>query len=56
MNTAVRLGCLSQRGADAEITAAEGSEEAAEQAWLRERQLLTGIAHEPAAVARRDVF
>jgi hypothetical protein len=42
LTTAVRYWAAFPGEADAEIAAAEAAEEAAEQAWLRERQLLAG--------------
>jgi len=42
VNTAVRYWAAYPREVDAEIAAADAAEEAAEQAWLRERQLLAG--------------
>jgi hypothetical protein len=42
LTTAVRYWAVYPGEADAEIAAADAAEEAAEQAWLRERQLLAG--------------
>ena len=42
LNTAVRYWAAYPGEVDAEITAADAAEKAAEQAWLRERQLLAG--------------
>src|SRR5271157_4338948 len=42
LNTAVRYWAAYPGEVDAEIAAAGAAEEAAEQAWLRERQLLAG--------------
>lgn len=42
LSTAVRYWAAYPDEVDAEITAAEEAEEAAEQAWLRERHLLAG--------------
>jgi hypothetical protein len=42
LSTAVRYWAAYPEEIDAEITAADTAEEAAEQAWLRERQLLAG--------------
>ena len=42
VTTAVRYWAAYPDEVDAEITAADAAEEAAEQAWLRERQLLAG--------------
>lgn len=42
LTTAVHYWAAYPGEVDAEITAAEAAEEAAEQAWLRERQLLAG--------------
>ena len=42
LTTAVRYWAAYPDGIDAEIAAADAAEEAAEQAWLRERQLLAG--------------
>jgi hypothetical protein len=42
VTTAVRYWATYPDEVDAEITAADAAEEAAEQAWLRERQLLAG--------------
>ena len=42
LSTAVRYWAAYPDEVDAEITAAEEAEETAEQAWLRERQLLAG--------------
>lgn len=42
LSTAVRYWAAYPDEVDAEITVAEKAEEAAEQAWLRERQLLAG--------------
>ena len=42
LTTAVRYWAAYPDEVDAEITAAEAAEEAAEQAWLRERHLLAG--------------
>jgi hypothetical protein len=42
LTTAVRYWAAYPDEVDAEIAAAEGAEEAAERAWLRERQLLAG--------------
>lgn len=42
LSTAVRYWAAYPDEVDAEISAAEEAEEAAEQAWLRERQLLAG--------------
>ena len=42
LNTAVHYWAAYPDEIDAEITAADAAEEAAEQAWLRERQLLAG--------------
>lgn len=42
MSTAVRYWAAYPDEVDAEITAADAAEEAAEQAWLRERHLLAG--------------
>jgi hypothetical protein len=42
VNTAVRYWAAYPGEVDAEIAAADVAEEAAEQAWLRERQLLAG--------------
>ena len=42
VTTAVRYWAAYPGEADAEIAAAEAAEEAAEQAWLRERELLAG--------------
>ncbi len=42
VNTAVRYWAAYPTEVDAEIAAADTAEEAAEQAWLRERQLLAG--------------
>jgi hypothetical protein len=42
VNTAVRYWAAYPSEVDAEVTAAGTAEEAAEQAWLRERQLLAG--------------
>ena len=42
VNTAVRYWAAYPSEVDAEIAAAHAAEEAAEQAWLRERQLLAG--------------
>ena len=49
VNTAVRYWATYPREVDAEIAAADAAEEAAEQAWLRERQLLArhGLQAEP---------
>ena len=42
MNTAVRYWAAYPSEVDAEIAAADAAQEAAEQAWLRERRLLAG--------------
>ena len=42
VTTAVRYWAAYPDEVDAEITAADAAEETAEQAWLRERQLLAG--------------
>jgi hypothetical protein len=42
VNTAVRYWATYPIEVDAEIVAADAAEEAAERAWLRERQLLAG--------------
>ena len=42
LSTAVRYWAAYPEEIDAEIAAADAAEEAAEQAWLRERQLLAG--------------
>jgi hypothetical protein len=42
VTTAVRYWAAYPGEVDAEIAAAEAAEDAAEQAWLRERQLLAG--------------
>jgi hypothetical protein len=42
LSTAVRYWAAYPHEVDAEITAAEAAQEAAEQAWLRERELLAG--------------
>jgi hypothetical protein len=42
VNTAVRYWAAYPSEVDAEIAAADAAEEAAEQSWLRERQLLAG--------------
>lgn len=52
LSTAVRYWAAYPDEVDSEIATADAAEEAAEQAWLRERQLLAGLAHEPAATAR----
>jgi hypothetical protein len=42
LNIAVRYWAAYPDGVDAEISAADSAEETAEQAWLRERELLAG--------------
>jgi len=42
VNTAVRYWATYPSEVDAEIAVADAAEEAAEQSWLRERQLLPG--------------
>jgi hypothetical protein len=42
LTTAVRYWAAYPGEVDAEVSAAGAAEEAAEQTWLRERQLLTG--------------
>ncbi len=42
VTTAVRYWAACPSEVDAEIAAADAAEETAEQAWLRERQLLAG--------------
>lgn len=42
LNTAVRYWAAYPEEIDAEITASDAAEDAAQQAWLRERQLLAG--------------
>ena len=42
LNTAVRYWAAYPEEIDAEIVTADAAEQAAEQAWLRERQLLAG--------------
>lgn len=42
LSTAVRYWAAYPEEIDAEIAVADAAEEAAEQAWLRERQLMAG--------------